>query len=288
MSHVQRLFDFAKTDFTKTIHDEVYPAISPTRPELSQAGRAILVSGGGINLGLRIAQAFVRARANTVVIIGRRFDVLEDARSCLEKQAKAADTNTKIIARACDITDQTQVDALWKELNDTLGIVIDVFVANAAKPPQPKGILEAGIDDIWSQVEVNAKAPLYLTEKFNSQPGDKQKVGGPPFYWSCRPQNVNQQLNSTIQFIVNVSSASIHYYTHPAVAARPGTTLSKTTGTLLFQLIAMENSHEKLQVISYNPGLLWNEYFESLGLPREKFDSSMFMRLVLVPCPYSC
>ncbi|KAF2231062.1 putative short-chain dehydrogenase [Viridothelium virens] len=250
MSHVRGLFDFTKSNFTNTIHQEVYPAIAPTRPELSQDGRAILISGGGNGLGYNIAQAFVRAAAHTVVIIGRRFDVLVEARSRLEAETKAADTNTQIIARACDLTDRAQVDALWKELNDVLGIVVDVFIANAAKPAQPKRILEAGTDDIWSQLEVNAKAPLYLTEKFCSQPGKRQK------------------------FIVNVSSGSIHYYTHPGTAARPGATLSKMTGTLLFQLIAMETPHEELQVISYHPGLLWNEYFESLGLPREKFNNS--------------
>lgn len=73
-----------------------------------------------------------------------------------------------------------------------------------------------------------------------------------------------------------MSSALIHYYDHPGTAARPGATLSKTTGTLLFQLVAMENSHEDLQVISFHPGLLWNEYFESFGLPRERFDNSTF------------
>ena len=45
----------------------------------------------------------------------------------------------------------------------------------------------------------------------------------------------------------------------------------------MFQLIAMENPHEELQVVSYHPGLLWNEYFKSLGLSPEKFDSGTFI-----------
>ena len=196
MSHVEGLFDFAKSNFTNTVHQEVYPAIAPTRPELSQAGRAILVTGGGDNLGYNISQAFVRAAADTVVIIGRRFDVLVEAKSRLEKEAKAAGTNTKIIAHACDITDRTQVDAFWKELTDVLGIVVDVFVSNAAKPAQPKPILTAGTDEIWSQLEVNAKAPLYLTEKFYSQPGERQKVRAPSVCWHYRHRKVQAQLTS--------------------------------------------------------------------------------------------
>ncbi|KAK3063101.1 hypothetical protein LTS18_002751, partial [Coniosporium uncinatum] len=175
MSHIEGLFDIVKSNVTKNIHRNVYPAIAPTKPELSQAGKAILITGGGANLGLAIAQAFVRAAADTVIIVGRRLGVLEEARSHLEEEANVAGTGTKIIARACDVTDRAQIDALWKELNEGLEMVVDVFVANAAKLAQPKTILEAGTDDIWSQPEVNARAHLYLTEKLHSQPGKKQK-----------------------------------------------------------------------------------------------------------------
>jgi hypothetical protein len=57
------------------------------------------------------------------------------------------------------------------------------------------------------------------------------------------------------------------------VAARPGTVLSKTTGNTIFQLVAQETPHEELQIVSYNPGLLYNQYMKSLGLPKEQFDS---------------
>lgn len=70
-----------------------------------------------------------------------------------------------------------------------------------------------------------------------------------------------------------VSSAVIHSHDNPAVAARPGTILSRTAGTLLFQLIAMESSPDELQVVMYHPGLLMNEYFEQSGLPAEMFSS---------------
>lgn len=80
---------------------------------------------------------------------------------------------------------------------------------------------------------------------------------------------------------MNVSVASVHYYTHPAAAARPGGTLSKTAAATMFQLLAMENKQDELQVVTYHPGLLWNEYFESLGLPKDKFDSRMFIAVHL-------
>jgi len=50
----------------------------------------------------------------------------------------------------------------------------------------------------------------------------------------------------------------------------------------MFQLVAMDNPHEELQVVSFHPGLLWNEHFESLGLPQEKFDSSTLKKRLSV------
>lgn len=44
--------------YTKTFHNFSYPSISPTRPELSTAGKVILITGGGSGIGPRITHAF--------------------------------------------------------------------------------------------------------------------------------------------------------------------------------------------------------------------------------------
>lgn len=56
---------------------------------------------------------------------------------------------------------------------------------------------------------------------------------------------------------------------HPGVAARPAYTLSKLTGTLLFQLIAQTVQPEKLQVVSFHPGLIYNDAWQQMGLPKD-------------------
>lgn len=173
---MEGLFDLSKTTFTKFVHKDIYPAIDPTRPELSQRGRNVLITGGGTNLGLAIAHAFLRAAANTIIITGRRDEVLAEAKVALEQEARNVGAKTRIITRACDVADPSQVDALWRELNNDLALVVDVFVANAARPPQPKSILESGAEDIWAQMETNVKGPLYMVEKLCAQPDTRQKV----------------------------------------------------------------------------------------------------------------
>ena len=78
---------------------------------------------------------------------------------------------------------------------------------------------------------------------------------------------------STVQYLVNVSTMSIHATTHPIVSARPAYTLSKMAGTLLFQIIAQDIPPEKMQVISFHPGLIWNDQWKSMGLSSEQLDT---------------
>jgi NAD(P)-dependent dehydrogenase (short-subunit alcohol dehydrogenase family) len=74
------------------------------------------------------------------------------------------------------------------------------------------------------------------------------------------------------QFIVNVTTGSIHGTQHPAVAARPAYTVSKLSGTLFFQCLAQDIPHDKVQVLSFHPGLIYNDYWKSLGIGSEHFD----------------
>ncbi|KAG7410597.1 hypothetical protein Forpe1208_v010670 [Fusarium oxysporum f. sp. rapae] len=47
----------------KTLHKKPYHAIYPTRPELSQEGRTILITGGNSGIGFPIARSFVISKA---------------------------------------------------------------------------------------------------------------------------------------------------------------------------------------------------------------------------------
>ena len=163
------------TDVTKTVHRVPYPAISPTRPELTQAGKIILVTGGHTGVGKAIAKAFIQASAATVIIVGRRTELVAQGVDDLKQEAEKVGTNTKILSHMLDITNLADVDAFWANLKDT-GIFVDVLVSNAARFAKPGKLLEHGTDELWSMYEANVKAPLRLTENFYKQEGDKQKV----------------------------------------------------------------------------------------------------------------
>lgn len=78
--------------------------------------------------------------------------------------------------------------------------------------------------------------------------------------------------NAELQFIVNVTTGNISGTKHPVVATFPAYTMSKLAGTLYFQYLAQEIEHEKVQILSFHPGLIFNSYWEKLGLGKELFD----------------
>jgi NAD(P)-dependent dehydrogenase (short-subunit alcohol dehydrogenase family) len=167
--------EITDTNFTTVTHREVYPAISPTRSELTQAGKTVLITGGGTGIGKATAKSFVLAFAATVIIVGRRAEKLKEAVEELEQLAKGHRTPAKIIARSCDVANSAESNALWDGFA-TEGIAIDVLVLNAAAFSDAKSLFELGIEQVWYQMEVNVKGPLLFTERFYKQTTKGQKV----------------------------------------------------------------------------------------------------------------
>ena len=164
-----------KNTVTQTTHWEPYAAIEPRQPSMNQADKVVLITGGGTGVGYQIARAFVAASASTVLLVGRRKEVLDSAALKLEEEARQSKKPTKVSTFGVDIGDGQEVDAFWEALKDE-GISVDIFVSNAGKGTEPKPILELGSAEVWSQLQVNAKAPLRMLEKLTRQERGGKKV----------------------------------------------------------------------------------------------------------------
>jgi short-subunit dehydrogenase len=120
----------------------------------------VLITGATGGLGQAIARAFA-ARGATLMLTGRRADVLEN----LVAQVGGR-------ALACDLADREQVNRLIEEARD---IGVDVLVANAALPAT--GLLTAVPQEKIDRIlEVNLRAPVALARAL--APGMMERRGG--------------------------------------------------------------------------------------------------------------
>jgi uncharacterized protein len=107
-------------------------------------GRTVLLTGATGGLGQAIARA-LRARGATLVLSGRRAEVLEPL---------AAETGGRTIA--ADLCERSEVDRLASEAGE-----VDVLVANAGLPADGP-VLEYTPEQIDRAIDVNLRAPVHL------------------------------------------------------------------------------------------------------------------------------
>jgi NAD(P)-dependent dehydrogenase (short-subunit alcohol dehydrogenase family) len=131
---------------TKTFHTTPYPSISPTRPELSQKGRRIVITGGGYGIGRSLALAFAGAGAAEVAILGRKLEPLRETAALVA----AASPGTKVTPFSADVTDAAALHAAASEFG-----AWDVLFLNAGYLPDNAPVRSMDVAEWWRGFEVN-------------------------------------------------------------------------------------------------------------------------------------
>ncbi|KAI1103981.1 NAD(P)-binding protein [Jackrogersella minutella] len=229
---------------TPTYHTSPYPAISPLRPELSQAGKTILITGGSAGIGYSIAEAFVLARASRVIILGRHPDTVNSAVTALTALSQSKGSGkTKVVGLECDIGSTTAAAALWGRLAGE-GVAVDVLVLNAAAIPPVKTLFDMGTEHVWAhEYDLNVRAQLDMAERFYKQ----QAASGP-------------------KYLVHVSTMAIHDWFVNALRAYG---LTKSAGAAALQTVALDVPPEKMQIINYHPGAIFTPAAKNAGFTKD-------------------
>ncbi|CAI6339128.1 unnamed protein product [Periconia digitata] len=244
MNPMENIEEIMKTNVTSTTHNTTYSALSPTRPELSQANRVVLITGGGTGIGKSMAQHFALASASHVIIAGRRVDVLDAAVKELSEAATEAKSPTQFLRYKLDQSSKSDITALFEDLA-AKSLAVDVLVLNAAKFADMTPLVELGTDELWGHMEANVRSAMYLTEFFMKQNPDKKK------------------------YLVNMTSAVIHSQTHPMVVNLAPYYISKSAAAVYIQAIANQTSREQLQVVTLHPGTVFGDGFERIGITED-------------------
>ncbi|SPO06256.1 related to peroxisomal short-chain alcohol dehydrogenase [Cephalotrichum gorgonifer] len=159
--------------FTKTYHHKPYPYISPTRPELSAAGKNIVITGGGTGIGKAIAIAFAQANAASVSIIGRRLNRLEEA--ARDISAAAASPSVRVVTAQGDLSKRESADKAVAEIAGQVG-KIDVFVSNAGIFSAPGPVAGYEEEEFRRGWEVNFMGAFNAVQAFVAHAAPKAKL----------------------------------------------------------------------------------------------------------------
>lgn len=161
---------------TKTMRREIYPATDPKSPKLSATDKTVLITGatggiGGASTSIKahltlltvkqeVARAWALAGAKGIALVGRNKALLDEPASAV----KALSSSTQVVAFTADLTSDSEVEALFKQVTETLGL-IDVLVhAAGSTTTGTVGDLEP---DVWfKDYELNVKASYILVHQY--------------------------------------------------------------------------------------------------------------------------
>ncbi len=216
---------FGFVSFTKTWHSKLYPAIDPSRPELSAAGKNVIVTGGGTGIGRAIAISFARAGAASVAILGRRPDRLQTAAAEIVRAGSPA---TRVLTEVADVTQPASVEAAFARIGDQVGR-IDVLVVNAGVLTTIGPVAGYDLDEFRRGFETNLFGVLNTVQAFLPRAAPHAKL-------------------------FNISSCIGHIAPFEGSASYA---VSKAAGIKLLDFVASENPD--LHVVNVHPGVVDTE-----------------------------
>lgn len=148
---------------TKTWHSTAYPSISPARPELSQKGKTILVTGGGTGIGAGTAHAFAEAGAARIALLGRREQPLLETKASIQKLYPSIEVFTASV----DVTKPDEVNAAFEAFVPLdSGKKINVVVSSAGAVGPLGGFLEVSDKDYLDGVVSNVSLAWNVARAF--------------------------------------------------------------------------------------------------------------------------
>ncbi|KAL2062116.1 hypothetical protein VTL71DRAFT_6382 [Oculimacula yallundae] len=207
--------------FTKTWHSSSYPSISPSRRELSLAGKSVVITGGGSGIGLEITKSVAKAGAANIVILGRRPAKLAEAATTIYE---LVGSRTRVIAIGTDVSKKDQVDRAFSQIKREIGKSLDVLILNAG---YFNGIRPIGTETVeeWQSVfDVNVLG-LYLLST--------------AFVAAAAPDST----------IVNISTGIAHLDPFPGFVSYAAT---KLAGSQILKYFQEENP--RFHVVDVHPG----------------------------------
>ncbi|KAL7943712.1 NAD(P)-binding protein [Trichoderma barbatum] len=169
MGDIAKDFFVTSLQYTKRTFQDVYPAIDPTNPSNSVAGKIVIITGASRGIGARgIVPSFAKAGAHGLVLVARDEAKLKEA----EHEVLQINPKIETLLIALDITNETAVRQLFDKIQARFGRHADVLVSNAAVSSAGNEggpvLHEANVDEWWKNFEINVKGFFIISKYYIS------------------------------------------------------------------------------------------------------------------------
>ncbi|RDW63143.1 SDR family NAD(P)-dependent oxidoreductase [Aspergillus mulundensis] len=135
-------------------HNQSYPGIDPKRPELSAAGKTVIITGAGSGIGRATALSFASAGAARIVLIGRDESKLKQTQEALPRHLQTS-------IHAASVTDEDAITGVATEVGSW-----DVLVLAAGYLADQMPLKDTAVDEWWQSFETNVKGTMIPAKAF--------------------------------------------------------------------------------------------------------------------------
>lgn len=213
-------------NFTDTLHNDINPSTDPTKSNLSQPTKVVLITGAGRGIGRSIALRYAESGVATIITAARTASELDEVKGSINK------INSAITVRKLhlDVTDELSVFAAAETIKKEEGR-LDILINNAGATNPWLPISEGKPTDYWQTWVVNVKGPYLMLHAFLPLMVDTAKVQGKAD-------------------VINVASIGAHVVRSGGSAYQT----SKLAILRLSEFVEMEYSDKGINCFSVHPG----------------------------------
>ena len=208
-------------------HSDRYTAIDPTEADLSQPGKAVLITGAGRGIGRSTALRFAECGVESISICARTASELDE----VEQSIKSISSIVRVHKYPLDVTDSASVAAVAESVGEREG-KLNVLVNNAGASTLWTPVADTDPETYWRVWEVNMKGPYLMTKHF-------------------LPLLIKgAESSGAVSNIINVSSIGAETV-HPGASAYQ---VSKLALTRLTEFTQAEYADKGINAVSIHPG----------------------------------
>ena len=222
--------------FTNTLHHDIYPATDPTKTDLSQPSKVVLITGASRGIGRTIALKYAECQVGCLVICARTTSSLDS----LELSIKKLSSTTKVCKLTLDVSNDSQVLAAAEKVKNEEGR-LDILVNNAGFCSPWVPITEGNTEEYLKTWAVNMKGPYLMLNAFLPLMLETAKT------------------HETVD-IINIASIGAHY----AASGASAYNTSKFALLRLSECVETEYAEKGVNCFSVHPGGVPTELSNSI------------------------